>query len=175
MKAKEPTAVETAAHMSAPLGTVQVVNAAELANAKLPLTPMTTRFATKQNSRFVLGRRDWLQYLDAGLEEASGGRVRATLSTATGAMVTETGWHYHECEMQIGYITQGWIELQYEDGTEVRLEAGDIMFVPGGVKHNELRTSDDIAGLEITIPGQMGTVSCAKPEGWKPKQESAVS
>ena len=155
--------------------TVQVVKAAELANAKLPLTPMTPRFATKENSRFVLGRRDWLQYLDAGLDEASGGRVRATLSTATGAMVTETGWHYHECEMQIGYITKGWIELQYEDGTEVRLEAGDIMFVPGGVKHNELRTSDDIAGLEITIPAQMGTVPCAMPEGWKPKRESAVS
>ena len=175
MKAKEPTARETPAHMGAPTGTVQVVEAAELANAKQPLTPMTTRFATKENSRFVLGRRDWLQYLDAGLEEASGGRVRATLSTATGAMVTETGWHYHECEMQIGYITKGWIELQFEDGTEVRLEAGDILFVPGGVKHNELRTSDDIAGLEITIPGQMGTVPCAKPEGWKPKQQSALS
>ena len=154
--------------------TVQVVKAADLAKAKQPLTPMTPRFATKENSRFVLGRRDWLQYLDAGLDEASGGRVRATLSTATGAMVTETGWHYHECEMQIGYITKGWIELQFEDGTEVRLEAGDILFVPGGVKHNELRTSDDIAGLEITIPGQMGTVPCAKPEGWKPKSESAV-
>jgi hypothetical protein len=23
--------------------------------------------------------------------------------------------------MQIGYITKGWIELQFEDGTEVRL------------------------------------------------------
>ena len=161
MKAKEPTA--------------RVVEANELATATLPLTPMTTRFATKDNSRFVVGRRDWLQYLDAGLEEASGGRVRATLSTATGAMVTETGWHYHECEMQIGYITKGWIEMQYEDGTEVRLEAGDIMFVPGGVKHNELRTSDDIAGLEISIPAQMGTISCEKPEGWKPNKASAVS
>jgi len=155
--------------------TVQVVKAADLANAKQPLTPMTPRFATKENSRFVLGRRDWLQYLDAGLDEASGGRVRATLSTATGAMVTETGWHYHECEMQIGYITKGWIELQFEDGTEVRLEAGDILFVPGGVKHNELRTSDDIAGLEITVPAQMGTVPCAKPEGWQPKTQAAAS
>jgi quercetin dioxygenase-like cupin family protein len=154
---------------------VEVVEAADFVNAKVPLTPMTTRFATKETAQFVVGRREWLQYLDAGLEEASGGRVRATLSTATGAMVTETGWHYHECEMQIGYITKGWIELQYEDGTELRLEAGDIMFVPGGVKHNELRTSDDIAGLEITIPAQMGTVPCEKPEGWKPKSKSAVA
>ncbi|MEO5840749.1 MAG: cupin domain-containing protein [Acidimicrobiales bacterium] len=155
--------------------TVHVVRAADLASAKLPLTPMAPRFATKENSQFVQGRRDWLQYLDAGLAEASGGRVRATLSTATGAMVTETGWHYHECEMQIGFITKGWIELQFEDGTEVRLEGGDILFVPGGVKHNELRTSDDIAGLEITIPADMGTVACDKPEGWKPKTVAALS
>lgn len=146
-----------------------IVKASALAEARSPLTPMTTRFATKANSRFVPGRRDWLQYLDAGLAEASGGRVSLTLSAATGAMVIETGWHFHECEMQIGYITQGWIELQYEDGTEVRLEAGDVMFVPGGVRHNELRTSDDISGLEITIPAAMGTVSCAKPDGWQPK------
>ena len=148
-----------------------MIDAGDLAKATRPLTPMSTRFATKDNSEFVPGRRDWLQYLDAGLAAASGGRVRATLSTATGAMVTETGWHYHECEMQIAYITKGWIDLQYEDGTEVRLEAGDIMFVPGGVRHNELRTSDDIAGLEITIPADMGTVACAKPEGWVPKSK----
>ena len=151
------------------LGEVAVVRTAELAAARRPLTPMVPRFATKENSKFVPGRRDWLQYLDAGLAEASGGRARATLSAATGAMVTETGWHYHECEMQIGYITRGWIELQFEDGTEVRLEAGDILFVPGGVKHNEVRTSDDIAGLEITIPADMGTVPCDKPDGWAPK------
>ena len=144
----------------------QTVRTDDLATARRPLTAMTTRFATKENSQFVPGRRDWLQYLDAGLAAASGGRVRATLSTATDAMVTETGWHFHECEMQIAYITKGWIDLQYEDGTEVRLQAGDIMFVPGGVKHNEVRTSDDIAGLEITIPADMGTVPCEKPEGW---------
>ena len=165
MQTDEPAVIEPTQPVTEPVHIVR----ADLAKATRPLTPMTTRFATKDNTEFVTGRRDWLQYLDAGLAAASGGRVRATLSTATGAMVTETGWHYHECEMQIAYITKGWIDLQYEDGTEVRLEAGDIMFVPGGVKHNELRTSDDIAGLEITIPADMGTVPCAKPEGFTPK------
>jgi quercetin dioxygenase-like cupin family protein len=149
---------------------VRIVRASELAAAKLPLTPMRAHFATKENTRYVQGRRDWLQYLDPGLAEASGGRVRATLSAASGAMTTETGWHYHGCEMQIGYITRGWIELQYEDGTEVRLEAGDVMFVPGGVKHNELRTSADIAGIEITIPAEMTTVPCERPKNWQPKK-----
>jgi quercetin dioxygenase-like cupin family protein len=149
---------------------VTVIRAADLAKAQLPLTPMKQRFATKANTQFVVGRRPWLQYLDTGAAEASGGRVNITLSTASGAMTTETGWHYHTCEMQIGYITKGWIELQYEDGTEIRLEAGDVMFVPGGVKHNEIRTSDDISGIEVTIPAGMGTVPCEKPKNWKPKK-----
>lgn len=168
---REPAAHEIVDEAASHRGgaTMDIIKAAELAEARSPLTPMTTRFATKANSRFVPGRREWLSYLDAGLAEASGGRVSLTLSAATGAMVTETGWHYHECEMQIGVITKGWIDLQYEDGTEVRLEAGDVMFVPGGVRHNELRTSADISGLEITIPAGMGTVPCAMPEGWQPK------
>ena len=142
---------------------------AELTAAKRPLTPMRVRFATKQNSRFVPGRREWLEYLDAGIAEASEGRMNVTLSAAHGAMAQETGWHYHECEMQLGYIIKGWIDLQYEDGTEIRLEAGDVMFVPGGVKHNEVRASDDLAGIEVTIPADMGTVPCDPPEGWQPK------
>ena len=156
-----------------PERTVTVIKAADLAAAKRPLTPMTQRFATKANTKFVPGRRDWLRYLDTGIADASGGRMRATLSAASGAMVTETGWHYHTCEMQVGYITKGWIDLQYEDGTEIRLEAGDVMFVPGGVKHNELRTSDDIAGIEITVPADMGTVPCEAPKGWKAIKKAA--
>ena len=177
VKAKPATKAAPKAKAKTPAGAaakkppaVTVIRAADLANAQLPLTPMQQRFATNANTKFVVGRRPWLQYLDTGAKEASGGRVNITLSTASGAMTTETGWHYHTCEMQIGYITKGWIELQYEDGTEIRLEAGDVMFVPGGVKHNEIRTSDDISGIEITIPAGMGTVPCEKPKGWKPRK-----
>jgi uncharacterized RmlC-like cupin family protein len=147
---------------------------AELNAATRPLTAMTPHFATKANTRFVPGRREWLQYLDAGIAEASQGRMRVTRSSASQAMSQETGWHYHECEIQLGFITQGWIELQYEDGTEIRLEAGDFMFVPGGVKHNELRTSTDLAGLEVTLPANMGTVPCERPLNWKAKRRAAA-
>jgi quercetin dioxygenase-like cupin family protein len=147
-------------------GQVVIVRAGELRDATHPLTPMRMRLATKANTSFAPGRRDWLQYLDTGFAEASGGRLNATVQAASGALGAETGWHYHECEMQLAYILKGWIDLQYEDGTEVRLEAGDVMFLPGGVKHNEVRSSDDITGFEITIPAVMGTVPCDVPEGW---------
>lgn len=170
-KAKSTTAAKAKAPARAKK--VKLLKASDLATAKQPLTSMSMRFATRANTQFVTGRREWLRYLDTGIAEASQGRVHITQSAASGAMVTETGWHYHTCEMQIGFITKGWIDLQYEDGTEIRLEAGDVMFVPGGVKHNELRTSDDISGYEITIPAGMGTVPCEAPKGWKPLKKAA--
>ena len=154
MEPEEPTATPT------------VVRGADLVGATRPLTPMAPHLATAATTRFVPGRRDWVTYLETGFSEASGGRLRATLSEASGAPAGETGWHYHECEMQIAYITRGWIELQFEDGTETRLEAGDLMFLPGGTRHNETRVSPDVAGLEISIPAAMGTVPCDPPEGW---------
>lgn len=154
-------------------GDAPVVRTDQLREATQPLTPMVFRLATKANTAFVPGRRDWLSYLDTGFAEASGGRLHASVQAASGALVTETGWHYHECEMQIAYIVKGWIELQFEDGTDVRLEAGDAMFLPGGVKHNEVRSSDDITGFEITVPAGMGTVPCDEPDGWTPRPPSA--
>ena len=147
----------------------------DLTGARRPLTPMKTHFATKENTRFVKGRREWLEYLDTRIAEASDGRAGATMSAAHGAMAEETGWHYHECEMQIGLIMKGWIDMQYEDGTEVRLEAGDVLFVPGGVVHNEVRASEDLAGFEVTIPADMGTVPVDPPENWKPRTGAAGS
>jgi hypothetical protein len=73
---------------------------------------MQPRYATKANSKYVTGRRDWVRYLDAGVAAASRGRMGVTVNGTTGAMTTETGWHCHECEMQLGFITKGWIEMR---------------------------------------------------------------
>ena len=146
-------------------GAQTVLREADLTGATRPLTPMSLHLATKDTTKYVPGRRDWVKYLDTGLTEASGGRFRATLSAATGAPAGETGWHIHECEMQIVYIMSGWIDLEFEDGTRTRLEAGDMGFIPGGTKHNETAVSPDVAGLEISIPAEMGTVPCEPPAG----------
>ena len=66
-------------------------------------------------------------------------------------MTQPTGWQYHVCEHQFVYALKGWVELEFENGEMYRLEAGDSVYIPGGVQHNELRTSDD---LEILISRQ---------------------
>jgi hypothetical protein len=37
------------------------------------------------------------------------------------------------------------------------------MYIPGGCVHNELRTSDDVEILEVSIPGELGTVPVDPP------------
>ena len=96
---------------------------------------------------------------------ASNGWMRAQLTTAITGMTKPTGWHYHVCEGQFVYTLKGWVELEFEDGSKCRLEAGDSCFIPGGLKHNEIGTSDDLEILEVSLPGEIGTVPVDPPAG----------
>jgi hypothetical protein len=42
---------------------------------------------------------------------------------------------------------------------------GESLFIPGGMRHNALRTSDDLELLEVFMPADMGTVPCDRPAG----------
>ena len=86
------------------------------------------------------------------------------MSAITG-MTEPTGWHYHVCEGQFVYALKGWIELACETGELLRLQAGESLFIPGGLRHNELRTSDDLEILEVSVPADMGKVPCDRPAG----------
>ena len=57
-------------------------------------------------------------------------------------MSRPTGWHYHECDGQFIYILKGWVDLQFEDGRTLRIEEGNSLFIPGYLRHNEIRTSE---------------------------------
>ena len=112
---------------------------------------------------YVEGRRSFFRYRDLGVTKASEGWMRAQVMSAITGMTQPTGWHYHVCEGQFVYTLKGFVELEFEDGTNCRLEAGDSCFIPGGMKHNELRTSDDVEILEVCLPANMGTVPCDPP------------
>ena len=112
---------------------------------------------------FAQGRRPFFKYRDLGLEGASGGKMRAYHSTAIKGMVEPTGWHYHTCEMQFVYVIKGRITLEFEDGTVATCGAGDSLFIPGGVPHNEIYASEDKETLEVSVPGKIGTVNVERP------------
>jgi len=129
-----------------------------------PPTEMEFRATAKDEADVAAGRRDFFVYRNFGVEEASNGYMRVTTFTAKQAMDTETGWHYHTCAAQLIYMIKGWAEVTFEDGETRRLSEGAVIFLPGGSRHNEIRTSDDYEALEVIVPGAMDTVPCDKPQ-----------
>ncbi len=118
---------------------------------------------SEANSPTVPGRRDWFKYRDLGVQAASAGAIRAQTMSTTKGMSEPTGWHYHTCEGQFVYALKGWVDLVFEDGQEIRLKQGESLYIPGGLKHNEIATSGDLEILELSVPGEMGTVPCEQP------------
>jgi len=121
--------------------------------------------ATALNSPLVPGRRAFFTYRDLMVAGATGGKLRAQVMSSSHGLSQPTGWHYHVCEAQFIYALKGWVDLEFEDGRTVRLQAGESMLIPGGMKHNEIATSSEFELLEVVLPGEMGTVPCDKPDG----------
>jgi len=126
---------------------------------------MKLRHATTETAPFVPGRREFFKYRDLGVTDATNGEMRAQVMSAITGMTEPTGWHYHVCEGQFVYALKGWVDLEFETGETIHLQAGESLFIPGGMRHNEISTSDDLEILEVSVPAAMGTVPCDRPEG----------
>ena len=119
--------------------------------------------ATPQSAPEVPGRREFFKYRDLLVAQATDGRLLAQVMSSSRGLSKPTGWHYHVCEAQFVYGLKGWVDLEFEDGRKIRLQAGESLLIPGGMKHNETATSEEFELLEVTLPGDMGTVPCEKP------------
>ena len=143
---------------------------------------MSYSIINRADAKNAGGRRNYLDYLDMGVQKASNGFARAQVVCNKRGSAPPTGWHYHTCEVQIVYFFQGWSDIEFEDGKAVRAKAGDVLFIPGGVIHNEGECSDDIEFYEISMPAEMGTVNVDPPDGFTqvygeriPKRGKAVA
>ena len=119
--------------------------------------------AKQSDAKYVSGRRAFFKYRDLGVTTATGGRLRAQVTSAESGMSQPTGWHIHKCEAQLVYMLKGWIELEFAGESLCRLEAGDSILIPGNTPHNEIRTSDTFELLEVSLPAEMGTEPCDAP------------
>jgi len=141
----------------------EAVQAAALAAAEPGYVPMHLLRTFASEIPYVQGRRTFFRYRDLGVARASGGRMRANLSSSIEGMTEPTGWHYHECQMQFLYSIRGTLTLEFEDGTVTTFGPGDACFIPGGMKHNEIHVSPDREAIELSLPGTIGTVPCERP------------
>jgi uncharacterized cupin superfamily protein len=136
-----------------------------LAATKPERSTRTLAHATPETAPAVPGRREFFTYRDLGVAQASDGLMRAQIMSASRGMSRPTGWHYHVCEAQFIHVLKGWVDLAFEDGRAIRVEAGHSLFIPGGLRHNETATADELEILEVCVPADMGTVACEAPEG----------
>ena len=120
--------------------------------------------ARADNPELVQGRREFFSYRELGVTKATGGQMRAQVTIATQGLSEETGWHIHLCEGQFVYILDGWVDLEFAGNRKERIVAGDSIFIPGDTPHNETATSEEFQILEVSIPADMGTEPCSKPD-----------
>lgn len=133
-------------------------------NDQVSTRSMQLAVASKDNAKYVAGRRAFFKYRDLGVTDATQGFMRAQVTSAEQGMSKPTGWHVHKCQAQFVYILSGWIDLEFAD-RKVRIGAGDSIMIPGDTPHNETGTSDTFELLEVSIPADMGTEPCAAPAG----------
>ena len=103
------------------------------------------------------GLRDFFLYRDLGVEQATAGRVIAQLVKANMAPEKGTGWHRHEAEFQIVFMTKGWAKFMYEDQVTL-VEAGDCVHQRPGIVHYLFDYSPDMEYLEIVGPADFKSI-----------------
>ena len=103
------------------------------------------------------GLRDFFLYRDLGVEQATAGRVIAQLVKANMAPEKGTGWHRHEAEFQIVFMTKGWAKFMYEDQVTL-VEAGDCVHQRPGIVHYLFDYSPDMEYLEIVSPADFKSI-----------------
>ncbi|MBF2759998.1 MAG: cupin domain-containing protein [Ectothiorhodospiraceae bacterium AqS1] len=111
------------------------------------------------------GLREVFDYRDLGVEKGTGGRYIAHIIRANGKKTEDAvkQWHLHHCDFQLVLVLGGWGEFEYEGQGVHRLEAGDCVLQPPGIRHREIACSDDFEVLEIVSPANYSTEIAKAP------------
>jgi mannose-6-phosphate isomerase-like protein (cupin superfamily) len=109
------------------------------------------------------GLRLFFEYRQLGIREATGGAYGAHVIRAVPGMESPAEWHSHDLTFQMVYVTRGWVVFEYEGEGDVTLREGSCVLQPPGIRHREVRHSDDLELIEITSPAEFATIPEAMP------------
>ena len=124
-----------------------------------------TKFShnTPNDTKFLPdGLREFFEYRDLGVKDATHGNVLAHITRAKKAPVEGTGWHYHTASFQIVYMLKGWAKFMYEDQVTL-VNTGDCVHQKPGIVHYLFDYSSDMEYLEIISPADYGSIPVAGP------------
>ena len=105
------------------------------------------------------GLREFFEYWDLGIIEATKGDYIAQIIRANGKEMKDEvqEWHVHDCTFQFVLVINGWAEFEYEGEGIRRLEKGDCINQRPGIPHREIAYSKDYEVLEIVAPADFET------------------
>jgi quercetin dioxygenase-like cupin family protein len=109
------------------------------------------------------GLRAFFEYRDLGIGTATKGKFHAHVIRAVPGMESPGAWHRHALDFQMVYVTKGWVVFEYEGRGEHVLRAGSCVLQPPGIRHREVRHSDDMELIEITSPADFATEEVDRP------------
>ena len=109
------------------------------------------------------GLRAFFEYRQLGIAAATGGRYGAHVIRAVPGEESPGAWHTHDLDFQMVYVTKGWVVFEYEGQGEHLLRAGSCVLQPPGIRHREVRHSDDMELIEITSPAEFPTHEADAP------------
>lgn len=110
------------------------------------------------------GLRSFFEYRKLGIGEATAGGFDAHVIRAVPGRHSEAKWHTHELDFQMVYVITGWVVFEYEGEGQHILRAGSCVLQPPGIRHREVRHSDDMALLEVVSPADFSTREAEAPE-----------
>lgn len=109
------------------------------------------------------GLRPFFEYRDLGIKDGTKGKFGAHVIRAVPGMESPAEWHSHDLDFQMVYITKGWVVFEYEGQGEQILREGSCVLQPPGIKHREVRHSDDMELIEIISPAEFDTADETAP------------
>jgi mannose-6-phosphate isomerase-like protein (cupin superfamily) len=106
------------------------------------------------------------------LPRRQGGRFVASHITIPDGGPVPDYVHHHGVRFQTIYCVRGWAHVVYEDqGPPFRLEAGDCVLQPPGIRHQVLESSPGLEVVEVTSPAEHETFADQDLELPTPKWE----
>ena len=117
------------------------------------------------NANWKEGLRKIFQYRDLGIEAATNGAYTAHIIRMSGDTNPDgvNKWHVHHCDFQFILVLNGWAEFEYEDEGVHCIEKGDVINQRPGIRHREIRCSNDFEVLEIVSPADFQTEIVSPP------------
>jgi mannose-6-phosphate isomerase-like protein (cupin superfamily) len=109
------------------------------------------------------GLRPFFEYRQLGVTDATDGKFGAHVIRAVPGMESPGTWHTHDLDFQMVYVTKGWVVFEYEGEGEQVLRAGSCVLQPSGIRHREVRHSDDMELIEIVSPTEFATHTAEAP------------